>query len=67
MMQTASTVWHLLFILKSILTLGSLAINVNELLAVSNLLRKTAFTTTFYFATEEESACINKKKIGKFK
>ena len=35
--------------------------NVIELLSVSNLLRKTAFKTTFYFATEEESARIRKK------
>ena len=33
----------------------------------SNLLKKTAIGTIFYFAAEQENVCIYKKKIGKCK
>ena len=59
MLYTIGSVWHLLFTLKQILTLDSLIKYKIE--QWSNLLRKTAITTTFYFATEKENISKRKK------
>ena len=59
MLYTIGSVWHLLFKLKQILTLDSLIKYKIE--QWSNLLRKTAITTTFYFTTEKENICKRKK------
>ena len=65
MVHTKGNVWRLFFILKQILPPQKFHkyILLNSGLW-SNLLRKTAVTTTNYFAAEEKCACIRKNRLS---
>ena len=67
MVYTKGSEWHLLFILKpklhNIHYLTVVCGLIHYLTVVwSNLLKKTAVTTTNYLAAEKESVCIRKNR-----